>query len=345
LTDFLGVDLTDIAVSGASRLAPVVENFVHPDEAAELLAAVRRSVATGEGYSMKYRLRGPEGVYRWVDTRAEPVRHRDGTIAQWYVVSLDVEDQMRAEDALLEQQRELRMAQERLTRASQAASLAELSASIAHEVNQPLAAVVANAHACQRWLASDPPNLERAQTTVERIIRDANAAADVVGRIRALFKQNVSARSGSSLASVITDAKRWVSDLALRHGVMLEVRIEPGVPPVAIDQVQMQQVVINLMRNAVEAMAGSPGARTLSVRASADGNVARIEVRDTGRGLEDANKVFDPFFTTKENGMGMGLAISRSIVESHGGRLWAEQNDDGGATFVFTLPVDSPART
>src|SRR5262249_13026513 len=150
------------------------------------------------------------------------------------------------------------------------ASLAELSASIAHEVNQPLAAVVANSHACQRWLTADPPNLERAQTTVERIIRDANGAADVVARIRALFKQTVIARSGSSLSALIADAERSVSDLAMRYGVAIDVRVEPGVPPVAVDQVQIQQVLINLMRNAVEAMAASSSDKSLKVSAARD---------------------------------------------------------------------------
>jgi PAS domain S-box-containing protein len=467
LMDFYGLeDVSQLDKAGMSRLASAIQSTVHPDDGDRLLSTARASFASGEPFSLKYRMRRADGAYHWVDTRGEPLRNQNGSIVQWYVISLDVDDEMRArqaleerearirrlmdsdiigivfwdldgtllgandaflrmlqysreeleagldwfamtppewqemhareeaeelartgkmlprekeyfrkdgsrvpiligaacfennprqgiayildlterkrtEAALRERERELHRTQERLAQASQAASLSELSASIAHEVNQPLAAVVANSHACQRWLTADPPNLERAQTTVERIIRDANGAADVVARIRALFKQNVIARSGSSLSALIADAERSVSDLAMRHGVTVDIRIEPDVPPVAVDQVQIQQVLINLMRNGVEAMAASPGNKSLNVRASREGEAVRIEVRDAGPGIEDVEKIFDAFFTTKESGMGMGLAVSRSIVESHGGRLWAEQSKGGGACFIFTLPIEA----
>lgn len=335
LMDFFGLsDMSELDKPGMSRLAAAIQGLVHAEDTDRLSSKARASFASGEPFSIKYRMRRADGAYRWVDTRGEPLRNQAGSIVQWYVISLDIDDEMRA-------QAELRRTQERLAHSSQAASLAELSASIAHEVNQPLAAVVANSHACQRWLTAHPPNLERAQTTVERIIRDANGAADVVARIRALFKQNLITRSGSSLSAVIAEAERAVSDLVMRYGVVLDVGVEPGVPPVAVDQVQVQQVLVNLMRNAVEAMATSPGDRLLTVRGLREGDTVRIEVCDTGAGIKDAEKIFDAFFTTKENGMGMGLAVSRSIVESHGGRLWAEQNGDGGANFIFTLPIEA----
>jgi hypothetical protein len=326
--------ITDFDAVDQPRIGALLQELVHPDEAPGVERALASAFENGDGAVLRFRWREKDGVYRWAECRVEPRRDSDGAIVQWYGASVDIDDEMRA-------QAELRRTQERLAQASQAASLAELSASIAHEVNQPLAAVVANSHACQRWLTADPPNLERAQSTVERIIRDANGAADVVARIRALFKQSVIARSGSSLSAVIADAERSVSDLAMRNGVVIDVRVEPGVPPVAVDQVQIQQVLINLMRNAVEAMTASKGDKALSVRASKDGDAIRIEVRDTGPGIEDAEKIFDAFFTTKESGMGMGLAVSRSIVESHGGRLWAEQSNDGGASFTFVLPIDA----
>jgi len=295
---------------------------------------LRRCFEEGDGAVMRFRWREKGDAYRWAEWRVESRRDQHGAIAQWYGASVDIDDEVRA-------QAELRRIQDRLSQASQAASMAELSASIAHEVNQPLAAIVANAHACQRWLTSAPPNLQRAQSTIERIVRDANGAAGVVDRIRALFKRDVKARSESSLATVITDARRWVSDLAVRHGVVFDSRVEPGVPPLLVDQIQIQQVLINLMRNAVEAMAMVPGDKTLSVLASRDGDAVRVEVRDTGPGFKDADTVFDAFFTTKESGMGMGLAVSRSIVESHGGRLWAEANRGGGAKFIFVLPIET----
>lgn len=316
------------------RIGALLQELVHPDEATVVERTLENCFDTGASAAMRFRWREKDGVFRWAECRVEPRRDAEGAIAQWYGASIDIDDEVRA-------QAELRRTQERLAHASQAASLAELSASIAHEVNQPLAAVVANSHACQRWLTADPPNLERALTTVERIIRDANGAADVVARIRALFKQTVIARSGSSLSALISDAQRSVSDLAMRYGVAIDVEVEAGVPPVAVDQVQIQQVLINLMRNGVEAMAASPGDKSLKLYASRNGEAVRVEVRDRGPGLEDAEKIFDAFFTTKESGMGMGLAVSRSIVESHGGRLWAEPNKDGGAAFIFTLPIEA----
>lgn len=334
LRDFLGYELEALDGLGKSRLAGTLDAGVHPDDVAGVKQNYAHSLATGEPYARRHRLRRFDGEYLWVDTRAAPMRDAEGAIVQWNVTCLDIDAEVRAQE-------ELRLAQERLARASQAASLAELSASIAHEVNQPLAAVVANSHACQRWLTTDPPNLERAQTTIERIIRDANGAAEVVSRIRALFKQNVRVRAGSSLTAIIEDAARSVSGLAAQHRVLIETRVEPDVPAVAIDQVQIQQVLINLMRNAVEAMAATSGPRSMGVRASKDGETVRIEVRDTGPGPADGGKIFDAFFTTKESGMGMGLAVSRSIVESHGGRLWAERNGDGGASFTFVLPIEA----
>jgi signal transduction histidine kinase len=238
----------------------------------------------------------------------------------------------------------LRLAQETLARATQAASLSELSASIAHEVNQPLAAVVANSHACQRWLAAESPNLERAKKTVERIIRDANAAADVVSRIRALFKQSVEVRTSMALDSVIAEALNLMAEEVARRRVRLNVDVESNLPLLPLDRVQIQQVLVNLIRNAMEAMAAAAGDRVVGLRTRRIGDVVQTEITDRGRGVESPDKIFEPFFTTKGDGMGMGLAICRSIIESHGGRLWAEENEPHGATFVFTLPVEMKGR-
>jgi PAS domain S-box-containing protein len=334
LREFLGFGLDDKDEEGRPRLAVTLDAVIHPDDLAAVKERYSHSLSTGEPYALRHRLRRFDGECRWVETRAAAMRNAEGAIVQWNGICLDIEDQVRAQE-------ELRLAQETLARASQAASLAELSASIAHEVNQPLAAVVANSYACQRWLKTDPPNLDRAQITVERIIRDANAAAEVVSRIRALFRQTVEARSCSTLDPIIADVRRWVADLAAKHGVTIETQVDADLPSIALDRVLIQQVLINLMRNAVEAMEASAGARILSVRARRNGDVVQVEVKDTGPGIQHPEKVFNAFFTTKESGMGMGLAISRSIVESHGGRLWAEGNEGGGAAFIFTLPIET----
>ncbi|MCC8938987.1 GHKL domain-containing protein [Bradyrhizobium sp. Arg68] len=234
----------------------------------------------------------------------------------------------------------LRAAQDKLARATQAASLAELSASVAHEVNQPLAAVVANAHACQRWLTAEPPNLERAQKTVERIIRDANAAADVVSRIRALFRQSMDTRVMAALEGAIVEARDLLAEEASGHHVQIDVEIERDLPPVALDRVQIQQVLINLMRNGMEAMDTVADPRVLAVRARRMADMIQTEISDRGPGIAFPDRMFEPFYTTKAQGMGMGLAICRSIVESHGGRLWVEKNEPRGAAFTFTLPIE-----
>jgi hypothetical protein len=336
LRDFLGYKLEELDGTGKSRLNGTLDAGVHPDDVAGVKENYAHSLTTGEPYARRHRLRRFDGEYRWVETRAAPMRNADGVIVQWNVMCLDIDGEVRAEA-------KLRLAQESLARASQAASLSELSASIAHEVNQPLAAVVANSHACQRWLTATPPNMERAQKTIERIIRDANSAADVVSRIRALFKRSMDTRIQTALSSVIAEARNLMADEASRRHVKMDVKIEADLPLVAIDRVQMQQVLVNLMRNGMEAMASVPGDRPLGIRVCCMGDVVQTEISDRGPGIEFPERIFEPFFTTKDDGMGMGLAICRSIVESHGGRLWAEKNEPHGATFVFTLPIETKA--
>jgi PAS domain S-box-containing protein len=336
LADFHGFQQEEFDAPGETRMDRSVRMLVHPDDTPTVHQALKQSFSLGEPFAMRYRQRRHDGVYRWIEGRAEPLRNENGEIVRWYGVNLDVDDEVRAQEAL-------RQASHKLAQATQAASLAELSASIAHEVNQPLAAVVANSHACQRWLSADPPNLERAQKTVERIIRDANAAADVVSRIRALFKQSGKTRSNTALSDVIAEARNLMAEEAARRRVRMDVDVESGVPLVALDRVHIQQVLVNLIRNGMDAMDAVAGDRVLDVRVRRMGDVVQTEVSDRGAGIEFPDKIFEPFFTTKGNGMGMGLAICRSIVESHGGRLWAEKNEPQGATFVFTLPIEAEA--
>lgn len=335
LREFLGFGLGDKDEDGSTRLVGTLEAIIHPDDLPDVKERYGHSLATGSPYAMKHRLRRADGAFRWVETRTAPMRNAEGEIVQWNGICFEIEDQVRAQEALT-------LTQERLARAAQAASLAELSASIAHEVNQPLAAVVANSHACQRWLTSDPPNLERAQKTVERIIRDANSAADVVGRVRALFRQTVEARSLCQLDTILYEARDLMSEEATRRRIRIEINVEAGLPPLALDRIQIQQVLVNLIRNGMEAMESAQRG-ALHIQTMRSGAFVRTEVRDMGEGIGAPDKVFEPFFSTKSNGMGMGLAISRTIVEAHGGRLWAENNEDGGATFLFTLPVEAKA--
>ena len=327
--DVIGASLEDITAQDGSLSLTVV----HPDDRGAAEQAIAHSFETGAPYLMRYRQLRRGGLYRWTETRAEPLRDDSGRILQWYGVSVDIDDLVTAQDAL-------RLASDKLAQASQAASLAELSASIAHEVNQPLAAVVANSHACQRWLTAEPPNLERAQKTVERIVRDANSAADVVSRIRALFRQSTGTRICTTLPDVVAEARNLMAEEAVRRRIRMDIQVESGLPLVALDRVQVQQVLINLIRNGMDAMECVPSDRVLGIRVRRMGEMVQTEIHDRGRGIDFPDKIFEPFFTTKAHGMGMGLSICRSIVESHGGRLWAQNSEPQGAAFIFTLPVE-----
>jgi PAS domain S-box-containing protein len=336
MIDFTGMPLDSFEhLQGGSLGSLVKPAIVHPDDLAELERLWSHAVQTGATLSMRHRLRRVDGAYHWVDLRAEPFRNDDGDIVQWYGVCVDIEVQ-----TLM--QNELRAAQEKLARASQAASLAELSASIAHEVNQPLAAVIANSHACERWLATDPPNLQRARVIVERIIRDANGAAEVVSRIRSLFKQTASTRESVNLNEVIIEVTKMIGDDVTKRNVSVETDLEGSLPSTLIDRVQMQQVLVNLTRNGIDAMDSNIGyPKSLLIRSRRNGtSEVLVEVRDCGSGVEDGEQIFEPFFTTKENGMGMGLAICRSIIEAHDGRLRATKNQSRGITLTFTLPAN-----
>jgi signal transduction histidine kinase len=233
----------------------------------------------------------------------------------------------------------LSSAQRRLSRAIQIATVAELSASIAHEINQPLAAVVANGQACKSWLAAEPPNFDRARLTVDRIIRDGNAAADVVRRIRALFKQAAPAKALLDLNDVIAEGVWLTREAANKKNIRIDTDLEEGLPLTLADRVQIQQVIVNLVQNGIDAMEEVTGPRSLLIRSQQDGTNITVEFRDHGSGIKDAEKIFEPFFTTKDRGMGMGLAICRSIIEAHDGRLWATQNELQGATLSFSLPI------
>ena len=279
------------------------------------------------------RVRGADGSYRWFQTRAEPMRDGSGRVVHWYGVDVDIDDRKKAEEAL-------RATQAKLSQASQIATVAELSASIAHEINQPLASVVTNAQACQTWLSHDPPNLERAQATLERIIRDGHSAAEVVRRIRALFKEAAPVKALLDINQIVAEVLRVLSDELRDNVITVETDLDADLPMIEVDHVQIQQTLINLVHNAIEAMDGvTDRAKSLFLRARRQGDELLIQVRDSGSGIEDPTLIFEPFFTTKGSGMGMGLSICRSIVEAHGGRVWATANEDAGMTFSVALPL------
>lgn len=306
---------------------------VHPDDVPRVTAVWRRGVESGQPHEIEHRLRRADGTYRWFHYRALPLRDTDDHIIRWYGLVTDIEDLKCAEEAL-------RSTQARLSRATQIATVSEIAASIAHEINQPLAAVVANGHACQRWLSAKPPNVERALLTAGRIIRDGNAAAEVIQRIRALFRQAPPLKDLLDMNEVIEEVCSLMRDGVRAKGVALKTDLQSDLAGALADRVQIQQVVANLARNGIEAMDGvTDRPKELLISSRHDGRAITVHIADHGIGISDTETVFESFFTTKTDGMGMGLAICRSIVEAHGGRLWATQNVPYGATFSFALPI------
>jgi PAS domain S-box-containing protein len=329
LCRILGYDRSELVRKNWTELT-------HPDDLAADVAQFDRVMAGAiDGYSMEKRWIRKDG--RVIDTimTAQCVRRSDGTVDYFVGLVLDITARKVAEELLHKAQLELA----HITRVT---TMGELAASIAHEVSQPLAAILVNSGACARWLTAEPPNLDEAYKAVQRIMGNANRATDVVTRIRGILR-----REESRTPLDINDAIREVMDLTQRevriHGVSLHIELAAGLPRVMADRIQLQQVTLNLIMNAVEAMATAMGRpRVLDIRTELAGaGAVTVSVRDSGVGLDPSHRdrIFDAFHSTKPQGMGMGLAISRSIVEAHGGRLWATANPDRGETFRFTVPV------
>jgi signal transduction histidine kinase len=222
-------------------------------------------------------------------------------------------------------------------------TLGVLAASIAHEVNQPLGAITASAAACTRWMAAQPPEMEKARSALQRIVTDGRRAGQVVDRIRALVNRQAPRRSRVDLNEAILEVIALTRDEVRRNAITLDTSLAPDVPLIEGDRVQLQQVVLNLLVNAIDAMRGSGvRSRELAIGSARDGaNTVTVEVRDSGPGVDPdhVDRLFEAFYTTKEEGIGMGLSISRSIIEAHGGRLWVTPNVPHGAAFRFSLPA------
>jgi PAS domain S-box-containing protein len=311
------------------------ERFLHPDDREETAKALARAISSGESYSVIHRVRRADGEYRWHHSMGAPLHDPQGEIIQWYGLAIDIDERKRAEDRL----RDTSM---KLSRASRIATVAELSASIAHELNQPFMALRGNAQAAKRWLAANPPNLTETNTSIERVLRAIRSADETMQRIRALFKQESFEKKEANVPDMIREAVRFVHEDPQKRAVLIDCDFDGHLPTVSVDQIQIQQVLCNLILNAIEAMEGSRIPPLLKVRAAVtDQNAMLIQVIDNGPGVDNTETIFDAFVTTKEKGMGIGLAVSRSIVEAHNGRLWAENNPGGGVTFNMALPLSS----
>jgi PAS domain S-box-containing protein len=298
----------------------------------ELASGARRSLQFEKRYRHKH------GKIIWVNISGNVIPGTPEGLMYFAAIVQDITERKRAEDALSEAQTEL-------ARVSRVTALGELAASIAHEINQPLGAIIADANACLNWMTADRPDLVNMREALRAIVKDGERAAQVLTRIRALLARSDVVRESCDLTGVIREVLSLVgSDLA-RQAVSVQTSLAEDVPNVLADRIQIQQVLLNMLLNAAEASRDlAPDRRRVLVRASLevldDGRCVVVSVRDAGVGLQGKRPehMFEAFFTTKPNGLGMGLSISRSIIDAHGGRMWATPNEDQGATFHFTLP-------
>jgi PAS domain S-box-containing protein len=328
LLEYVGCGLQDLQNEGFFHI-------LHPEDRETFRAAWDKNRVEGKNLEGEWRVRGADGNYRWFLIRSVPQKSADGEIERWYGTHIDTEERRRAEQALVQAQSELSNLSHRL-------GMGELAASIAHELNQPLTAVVTNAYACREWLQASPPNLDRASSTAQRIVQESKRASDVVARVRALFRKDIDSRGSVDINRLIQDLVRLLHDDAIRRRVSLHVELAETLPRVTVDPIQIQQVLLNLATNGMDAMTSQPVRRDLVIRSLSKGpDEIQIQVIDCGAGIdpEVAPKIFGPFFTTKAEGIGMGLAICRTIIEAHDGRIWMSPEPTGGSCFHFTIPV------
>jgi PAS domain S-box-containing protein len=316
---------------------------IDPEDRARTREIVERSSREKTDLEMDYRICHPDGTVRYVHDVGHPVLNAAGDVVEFVGTSVDVTQRRLAEDALDK-------ARSELAHVTRVMSLGALTASIAHEVNQPLAGIITNASTCLRMLAADPPNIKGARETARRTIRDGNRAADVITRLRALFSKKATATETVDLNEATREVLALVFSDLLRNRVFLRAEIDEDRPvQVTGDRVQLQQVILNLVRNAVDAMRDvndRPRHLLVKVEPEAEGG-GRLIVRDAGVGVDPQSieRLFDAFYTTKGDGMGIGLSVSRSIVENHGGKLWVETNEGPGATFSFSIPPPAATAT
>ena len=320
----------------ALREVPLLD-LCFPEDRARMVADVAQLPLLGRGgHRVERRLRRGDGSALWVDASISLAPATARWEAMVVCVLEDVTDRNEARAALVR-------AQTDLARVTRATSLGELAASIAHEVNQPLAALVANGHACLRWLTGERRDEAEAVAAVHRIVRDAERASEIIGGIRRFLGRTGPLRGEVALDAVVRDVVTLVAPFAHAKDVAIEVHADGGLPTILADRVQIEQVVVNLLTNAVEAMAGaSSPAHVVRVHTGAAGSDVWLRVEDSGSGITgDIERVFEPFATSKADGMGMGLTISRSIIEAHCGRLVVEHTGPEGTTMRLSLPADA----
>jgi PAS domain S-box-containing protein len=309
---------------------------VHPDDREIASTTFWNGIGGGRDFAMETRFRrARDGAYRWHLNRAVAFRDSGGKVIKFVGTSTDIDDLKQAQDTL-------RNTQAEMAAMARVMTMGELTASIAHEVNQPLSGIITNAGTCLRMLDMDAPNIQGARETARRIIRDGNRASEVVARLRAMFSRRQATTERVDLNEATKEVIALLLSRLQRDGVILRYEFADHLPLVAGDRVQLQQVILNLLQNASDAMIGlkdRPRQLLIQTRQDETDHVC-LTVRDSGIGLDPqaASRLFDAFYTTKSGGMGIGLSVSRWIVENHQGRIWAQPNDGPGATFSFSIP-------
>jgi PAS domain S-box-containing protein len=313
------------------------QSIVHPEDRARYTSRWNTALATGEPVEIETRVWTAQRDYRWLLVRNVPLRDSNAKIVKWYGTGIDIEDRKLAEEAL-------RKAQADLAHANRVTTMGELCATLAHEINQPISGAITNASTCLRRLDRDPPDIEGARAGTALIIRDANRAAEIINRVRLFFKKGMVTREPVDVNEMIREMQILLHNEATQHSVSVHTQLAAARPLIVADRVQLQQVLMNLMINSIDAMRAVDGPRQLTLGTQNESaEELLVSVVDTGVGLppDQAGQIFNAFFTTKEHGTGMGLRISRTIIEAHGGRLWATNNHPRGASFHFTLAVSS----
>jgi PAS domain S-box-containing protein len=314
-----------------------ITDMVHPEDLPQMLENFRRAIASEIPYHFEQRLRRFDGEYRWFETRGGAVRDDTGRIVRWYVLLTDVEDRIRAL-ARLEQM------QVDFAHTNRVSVMGELVASLSHEITQPITSARIYARAAQNFLDMQPPELGEVREALARVVGEAGRAGDIIDRIRDQIRKAPPRKERLDLNAAINEVIVLGRNAVIKNRVGVQTRLSEGPCPVHGDRVQLQQVVLNLFLNAVEAMGSVEAApRELLISTKQDHTSVLVAVHDSGPGIppEHLDRVFNSFYTTKPSGTGMGLSICRSIVDAHGGRLWAEANEPHGAIFQFTLPAIS----
>ncbi len=311
---------------------------IHPEDRATFNEVVERAIRERSDFEVDFRAVLPDGSTKYLHSVGHPVFSATGELVEFVGTGMDITERRRAE----KERERLRQVQADLAHINRATTMGELTASLAHEINQPIAAAVTDARTCLRWLAREQPDLAEARESAARMVKAVTRASDIISRLRQLFKKGTPQTSVVDVSEVIQEMVILLRVEASRYSVSIQTELSADSPRVMADRVQLQQVLMNLMLNGIEGMHDTKSGAQLTIRSlRGEGGQLLISVSDTGVGLppEQADQIFNAFFSTKAQGTGMGLSISRSIIESHGGRLWATSNSGRGATFNFTLPA------